>query len=342
MRIAIANDLPLAVEALRRVVRSPGPGGVPGHEVAWVARDGEEAVRMAAADRPDLILMDLVMPVLDGAAATRRIMAATPCPILVVTATVSGNYGLVYEALAAGAVDAVATPTFGPEGTPGTAHPLLAKIAQVARRVRPTVTPTPGEPPAFRPVPHGTHAALVLVGASTGGPQAIADLLRELPAGFGAAVVVVQHIAAEFAGGLADWLRPKCRLPVRLARVGDVPTAGEVLLAGRDDHLVLKRDGTLNYTAHPRDTPFRPNIDVLFESAAVAARPGVAVLLTGMGRDGADGLLRLRRAAWTTFAQSEATCAVYGMPDAAARLGAARYVLSPTEIGQQIAAHAPG
>ena len=320
MRVAVANDLPLAVEVLRRAVLASG------HDVAWVARDGEEAVRKAAADRPDLILMDLVMPGLDGAAATARIMAATPCPILVVTATVCGNYGLVTAALGAGALDAVALPAPGPDG----ARELLAKIASVARRARPADTPAPMWPATGR-------AGLVLVGASTGGPQAIGDLLAQLPSGFGAAVVVVQHMAEEFTRGLADWLRPKCRLPLRLALAGDLPAAGEVLIAGRDDHLALERDGRLHYTAKPLDTPYRPNIDVLFASA-VAAPPGAAVVLTGMGRDGADGLLALRRAGWATFAQSEATCAVYGMPEAAAKLGAARYVLSPTEIGQQIAA----
>lgn len=327
MRIAIANDLPLAVEVLRRVVVGAG------HAVAWVARDGEEAVRKAAADRPDLLLMDLVMPTLDGAAATARVMAASPCPILVVTATVSGNYGLVTQALGAGAVDAVALPTTGPHGS----RDLVAMIAKVARKLRQSAdTPMPGE--LLAP---WARAPLVLVGASTGGPQAVGELLTQLPATFGAAVVVVQHIAEEFARGLGDWLRPKCRLPLRLARVGDRPAAGEVLLSGRDDHLVFEPDGSLNYTCRPLDTPYRPNIDTFFDSAPPASRPGVAVLLTGMGRDGAEGLLKLRRAGWATFAQSEATCAVYGMPEAAAKLGAARYVLSPAEIGQQIAAQAP-
>ncbi len=324
MRVAIANDLPLAVEALRKVVLAAG------HEVAWVARDGVEAVRKAAADRPDLILMDLVMPELDGAAATARVMAATPCPILVVTATVCGNYGLVTAALGAGALDAVAVPSAGPDGS----RELLAKIAQVARRSRSSGdTPPPQEPAAVR-------AGLVLIGASTGGPQAVGELLAQLPAAFNAAVIVVQHMAEEFTRGLADWLGPKCRLPLRLARVGDVPAAGEVLVAGRDDHLILERDGSLNYTCRPLDTPYRPNIDVLFASA-LTARPGVAVVLTGMGRDGAEGLLKLRHAGWATYAQSEATCAVYGMPEAAARLGAARYILSPAEIGRQIAARLP-
>lgn len=324
MRVAIANDLPIAVEVLRRAVLASG------HGVAWVARDGDEAVRKAAADRPDLLLMDLVMPGTDGAAATARIMAATPCPILVVTATVSGNYGLVTAALGAGAIDAVGLPLPGADGS----RELLAKIAQVARKSKGAAdTPVPERAAAAR-------ALLVLVGASTGGPQAIGELLTQLPVTFDAAVVVVQHMAEEFTRSLADWLRPKCRLPLRLARVGDLPAAGEVLIAGRDDHLFLERDGRLNYSANPLDTPYRPNIDVMFRSA-VGARPGVAVLLTGMGRDGADGLLRLRRAGWATFAQSEATCAVYGMPEAAARLGAARYILSPAEIGQQIAAQTP-
>ena len=304
MRIAIVDDRPLAREAVRRVV-----AGVPGYQVAWVARDGEEAVRLCAADRPDLVLMDLVMPGVNGAEATRRIMAASPCPVLVVTATVSGNYGLVYEALAAGAVDAVNTPALGADGSPQGAAELLAKVAQIERRLRAAEARSSGQFPRAA----GAAPPLVAIGASTGGPQAIADLLATFPPDLPAAVLVVQHITPDFAAGLAEWVGQKTRFPARVAEPGDRPRPGAALFAGRDDHLVLRADGALDYTPNPVDTPFRPSVDALFASLA-AHRPGVAVLLTGMGRDGAEGLLKLRTAGWLTFAQDSPSCVVPGMP----------------------------
>jgi two-component system response regulator WspF len=241
---------------------------------------------------------------------------------------VSGNYGLVYEALGAGAVDAVNTPTLGLDGSAQGGEALLAKIAQVARKVKVATRPDP--PPAAGP-------PLVAIGASTGGPQAVAEVLAEFPATLPAAVLIVQHITPDFTAGLAEWVGQKSRFPVRLAEPGDVPRSGAALLAGRDDHLVLRPDRTLGYTPHPADTPFRPSVDVLFDSlAAHWPSPGVAVLLTGMGRDGANGLLALRRAGWTTYAQSGPTCVVNGMPDAAVKLGAAVHVLPPVEIGKAI------
>ncbi|OWK34731.1 chemotaxis-specific protein-glutamate methyltransferase CheB [Fimbriiglobus ruber] len=333
MRIAIVDDRLLAVEAVRRVVT-----GVPGYQIAWVARDGEEAVRRATADRPDVILMDLIMPGLNGAEATRRIMATNPCPILIVTATVSGNYGLVYEALGAGAVDAVNTPVLGGAGAAYGADALLAKIAQVARKARPDggARARPSFPCTK---PAQSLPPLVAIGASTGGPQAIASVLAQFPPGFPAAVLVVQHLTAEFSSGFAEWLGQKTRLPIRLARAGEPPQPGTALVTGKDDHLVVTPDGTLTYTAHPTDTPFRPNVDVLFDSlAAHWPAPGAGVLLTGMGRDGAEGLLKLRRAGWPTFAQDRESSVVFGMPDAAAKLGAAVHVMPPDQIGRMVLA----
>lgn len=326
MRVAIVDDRPLAAEAVRRVVAA-----APGYAVAWVARDGAEAVQRAAADLPDLILMDLVMPGVNGAEATRRIMAARPVPILVVTGSVSGNFGLVYEALGAGAVDAVNTPVLGPDGSLAGGDVLLAKIAQIARKAK--AGASPAVPVLSKPAPH-----LVAVGSSTGGPAAVADLLAGLGPTFPGAVVLVQHIGADFTAGLAEWVQHRTRFPVRVAMPGDKPQAGVALLAGRDDHLVMTADGSLAYTPDPADTPFRPNVDALFASlAAHWPHPGSAAVLTGMGRDGADGLLRLRRAGWATYAQAAGSCAVSSMPDAAVKLGAAARVLAPAEIGRAVA-----
>lgn len=328
MRIAIVNDLALAREVLRRVVLS-----VPGHTVAWEAADGEEAVRKAVADRPDVVLMDLVMPRLDGAEATRHIMRHAPCPVLVVTATVPGNFDLVYKAMGAGALDAVETPTLGPGGVPANADPLVARLGRLDSAAR-GHTGT-----AIIPVPTATDPTvtlppLVAVGVSTGGPDALSEVLKSLPADFPAAVLVAQHIAAEYAPGLADALALRCRLPVRPAVERDLPQAGTVYLAVTDDHLELGPDLRLRYTPTPRSAPYRPSVDVLFASLAQRVRrPGVGIILTGMGTDGADGLLKLRQAGWHTIAQDEASCVVYGMPKAAIERRGAREVLPLNLIG---------
>ena len=179
----------------------------------------------------------------------------------------------------------------------------------------------------------------MLLGASTGGPEALSTVLSEFPANFPAAVLISQHIAADFAPGLVQQLASRCRLPVRAAETGDIPTAGTVYVAASNDHLELGSSRSLQYTPKPLHHPYRPSVDVLFASAASRSpRLGVGALLTGMGRDGADGLLRLRTAGWHTIAQDEATSIVYGMPKAAAEKRAAVEVLPLEYIGENIVA----
>ncbi|HEY7329273.1 MAG TPA: chemotaxis response regulator protein-glutamate methylesterase [Gemmataceae bacterium] len=332
MRVAIVNDLALAREVLRRLVQS-----VPGYTIAWAACNGAEAVRLAAADRPDAILMDLVMPIMDGVEATRRIMAETPCPILLVTSSICGNFDKVYEAMGHGGLDAVNTPTFDREGKINDGEGLLARLDSLAKANR--VAPAPLAPPTVASRPAGQGPALVAVGASTGGPEALARILEAFPADFPAAVVIIQHIGADFAPSLVRWLGDRTRLPVRLAKTGDTPTAGVVLVAGSNDHLRLDRDHRLFYTPDPTDYPYRPSVDEFFCSlTAYWPRRGVAALLTGMGSDGARGLLQLRQAGWMTFAQDQATSIVYGMPHAAAQLGAASQVLPLSRLAPAILA----
>ncbi|HSF33137.1 MAG TPA: chemotaxis response regulator protein-glutamate methylesterase [Candidatus Tectomicrobia bacterium] len=329
MRIALVNDMLLAVEALRRVVTS-----VPDYDIAWVARNGAEAVAKCAADTPDVILMDLIMPVMDGVEATRRIMAATPCLILVVTATVGGNAAKVFEAMGHGARDAVNTPVLGGNGRVEGGATLLAKIAtlgklldtkphqEVRRRVIPTAPALTSDLPP-----------LVALGASTGGPAALAHILSRLPAGFPASFVIIQHVDVQFAAGLADWLQAQTSLKVRLVQDGCRLEVGTVWLAGTNDHMILTPQHALNYVAEPRDYPYRPSVDVFFKSLVKnGPKPwpakAAAVLLTGMGRDGAEGLAVLRRAGWYTMAQDQASSVVYGMPKAAAEAGAAMQIVS--------------
>ena len=330
MRIGIVNDMALAREALRRVVLS-----APGHEVAWLAVDGAEAVAATRRDRPDLILMDLIMPGFDGAEATRRIMAETPCPILVVTSSVSGNLCKVYDAMGHGALDAVDTPTLGPGGDVDGAATLLCKIATIEKLLGMSPAREARSPAlALRPR-SGHHDRLVAIGSSTGGPNALVEILGALPDDWNASTVLIQHVDSAFAEGLACWLAERSGRRVEIARKGQRPERGRVVLAGTD--LVVGPDLRFLYIEEPRALSYRPSVDVFFASlVAHWHEPGVAVLLTGMGRDGATGLLALRDAGWSTIAQDEKTSVIWGMPRAAVELGAAQKVLPVSEIGAAI------
>ena len=335
MNIAIVNDMLMAVEALRRVVAT-----VPGYKVLWIARDGAEAVKKCAEQRPDLILMDLLMPVMDGVEATRQIMQASPCAILVVTATVSGNAAHVYEAMGHGALDAVNTPTLADGTGSAGAEALLAKIRTIGRLVQKPGRchfPAGGKvkgPAAARPT---GFPPLLAIGASTGGPAAVAAILSELPADFPAAVVVIQHIDEVFAHGLAAWLNERTPLPVRVAAEGGRPAIGAVDVAGTNDHLIIKSDLSFSYTAAPEELAYRPSVDVFYQSIPpLPPAKVVAVLLTGIGRDGARGLLKLLVAGHHTIAQDEKSSVVYGMPRAAVELNAAAEILPIDRIGRAV------
>lgn len=324
MRIAIVNDLLIAIEALRRVIAT-----VPDYQVAWIARDGAEAVAKAIADPPDLILMDLLMPGVDGVAATQQIMKQSPCAVVLVTATVHGQGAKVFEAMGYGALDAVNTPILGPQGQGESGTEVLAKIATVAKllgksgRRKPQDTLGAERRSRSQPVP-----PIIAIGASTGGPQALRTILSKLPATFTGAVVIVQHIDAQFAPGLVNWLGQYTSLPVQLVQSGTVIQPKQIYIAGTNDHLILQPDLIFTYTPEPNHYAYRPSIDVLFKSmAAHWPGKGVAALLTGMGKDGAAGLLTLRTAGWHTIAQNRETCVVYGMPKAAAELDAAVEIL---------------
>ena len=331
MKIAIVNDVPLAAEALRCAVTLQ-----PEYQVLWTARNGAEAVEMCGRQTPDLVLMDLLMPEMDGVEATRRIMAASPCAILIVTASVDANTGRVFEAMGYGALDAVDTPALGLGDPRAGAAPLLKKIDTIRRllggRSGPSMGPRHSNARGLSP-----RARLVAIGASAGGPAALAVVLAGLPQDFAAAVVIVQHVDEQFAEGMAQWLDAHCALPVRVARVGDRPTSGTVLLAGSSDHLRLTTSDRLGYTPDPLECVYRPSVDVFFRSVGeLWTGEVVGVVLTGMGPDGAAGLKTLRDKGHYTIAQDQASSAVYGMPKAAAKLGAAVDVLPVKSIAGKL------
>lgn len=330
MKIAIVNDMPMAVEALRRALAFE-----PAHQIIWVARDGAEAVAHCAEQTPDLILMDLIMPVMDGVEATRRIMAETPCAIVLVTVDREQNVHRVFEAMGHGALDVVDTPAIGVGDPKEAAAPLLRKILNIEwligqRSAREAVvSPAPRTP--------SRRSKLVAIGASAGGPAALEILLQGLPVDFPAAIVLVQHVDQVFAAGMAEWLGSVTGIPVRLARQGEQPQPGTVLLAGTNHHIRLLKDGTLAYTAEPVNEIYSPSIDVFFDSVARYWNgDAVGVLLTGMGRDGAQGLKTLREQGYLTIAQDQASSAVYGMPKAAASINAAVEIRSLDTIAPRL------
>ncbi|MDH0704521.1 MAG: chemotaxis response regulator protein-glutamate methylesterase [Pseudomonas sp.] len=329
MRIAIANDMPLAVEALRRALAAE-----PEYQLIWVASNGEEAVSRCRDDLPELLLMDMLMPGMDGVEATRRIMHDTPCAILIVTSDVERNMSRVFDAMGAGALDVVAAPSLGPQQVLDAAA-VRRKIHNIAwmigHKTSRSVKPTPVRSTENR------GKRLVAIGASAGGPASLVELLRQIPPDFPASIVLVQHVDEVFAAGMAQWLGSESHMPVRLAREGEVLQPATVLLAGTNNHLYLAPEGRLVYRREPADQVYRPSIDVFFESVATYWRgDAIGVLLTGMGRDGARGLKLMRERGFHTIAQDQASSAVYGMPKAAVALGAAAEVLPLDRIAARL------
>lgn len=332
MRIGIANDVALAAEALRRAVTEGTD-----YQVCWIARTGPEAVRLCGEDRPDLVLMDLNMPGLDGVEATRRIMRETPCAVLVVTSHPQDSVGQVFRALGAGALDVTATPVLAGGGLG--AGELLAKIKTIGKLIRPErvarahVNAGPERLPG-----HASKVRhLVAIGASTGGPLAIAAILAGWQAPPDTAVVVVQHIDAGFAGQFARWLDDQLSMPARVVAENELLEGGVVQVAQTNDHLTLTSGHRFHYRGEPLEYPYRPSVDVFFECVAAHwTSTATGVLLTGMGRDGAAGLLAMRQAGHATLAQDQGSSAVYGMPRAAADIDAAVDILPLSKIGAAI------
>jgi two-component system chemotaxis response regulator CheB len=329
IRVLVADDSELFRELLARVIASE-----PGFEVVAVAADGNAAAALASGLKPDVITMDLNMPDADGFSGIARIMADTPTPILVLTANREEAVG--FRALSLGALDILekpqATTDLDDYGRLLRSRLRLLAGVKVIRHVRGLRERAAAA--ARRPV---GRAELVTIGASLGGPRALAALLRGLPPAFRAPIAIVQHIADGFTEGLASWLAGETHLDVHEARDGEPLVAGTVLLAPTGRHLVLGEGVARLSDAPPVDT-FKPSVTPLLLSAArVYGSRVCGVILTGMGRDGAEGLKAIREAGGPTLAQDEATSAVFGMPRAAIELGAVDRVLPLDDIPRALA-----
>lgn len=382
IRVVVVDDSAL----MRRMITSLIERD-PVIRVVGVARDGREAIAIVEELRPDIVTMDVRMPVMDGLATTEHLMAYCPTPILVLTASLASHeVDITFKMLHAGALEVLEKPhNTGPLALERAGYDLVRRIKMLARvkvvthlRGRrklgeremdqlPNMMPRLAEQaglsrrPAALAQPDQARSAtrpgltngarsdeqpapqtpqwdfpLIVIGASTGGPRVVHQILRDLPRGLSACVMVVQHIAAGFSVGMAEWLASASALPVHLAREGQPIRAGEVLVAPDQRDLMITPTGTVHLNENPLLIQ-RPAIDVTMQAAAEVFGPqAIGVLLTGMGRDGAYGMLTIRRAGGHTIAQDESSSAIFGMPRAAIQLGAAIEVLSPPQIATRL------
>jgi two-component system, chemotaxis family, protein-glutamate methylesterase/glutaminase len=339
-RVLVVEDSPTVRRRIVEIV-----GSDPDLELVGEAEDGKRAIEICEQCRPDVITMDMMLPIMSGLAATEYIMAHCPTPILVVSASTNrGELFKIYEALAAGAVDVLEKPN-GTEAEGAWERGFLCVVKRVAR-IR-VIT----HPRARLAKLHGCTADavaprsgqkydLVVIGASTGGPGAIVEILRGLPPSFQLPILVVLHINEPFGTAFADWLdgqtTRRVAHPIDGAPVSSA--IGRVVVAPGGRHLIV-RDGRLHLTQGPERHSCRPSVDTLFESVASEyGASAAACLLTGMGRDGAHGLLKIREAGGVTIAQDETTSIVYGMPREAAMLGAAQQILRIRDIAPRLVA----
>lgn len=292
---------------------------VAGARVLWESADGEEALTRNARQPVHLLLLELGAGEDEAVAIIRRLRTASTTAVLLVTDDIAAHAAQVFQAIGCGAADVLELPR--------AAATLVAKLRSVAALLGLVHVPE-----------RRVGVPLVAIGASAGGPAALATILHALPAALAGAFVIVQHIDAGFAAGMAEWLGQSAALEVRLARDGESPAAGVALLAGvRDHHLVLDPRQRLRYQDEPSQLGDRPSIDELFDSIARHwQRPAIGVLLTGMGRDGARGLRALRDRGHHTIAQDAASSAIYGMPKAAVGLNAAVEVMPLADIAQRL------
>ncbi len=331
IRVLVAEDSAVVREYLLYLLEE-----AEGFSVAGAARDGLDAVEQVKRLKPDVILMDVHMPRMNGYDATRRIMEEVPTPIVMISASFNRDeLGMTFEALKAGALTVLEKPG-GPDHPQQTEQArqlvetlrLMAEVKVIRR------WPRRSDPAPSLDAPTDRRIHIIAVGASTGGPAVIAEILEKLPRDFKIPLLLVQHIAPGFVGGLAEWLNGQTMLTVKLAEAGEPVRPGTVYLAPDQSQMGVSRDGRIHLTnGKAAEDGFSPSASYLFRSVAEAYQGSAAgILLTGMGRDGAAGLLRLRQLGGLTVAQDKESSVIFGMPAEAVRLGAAEYVLSPDEI----------
>jgi two-component system chemotaxis response regulator CheB len=334
IRVLVVDDSPTSRLLLASILRADDE-----IEVVGQAADGFEAVEMVKRLRPDIVTMDVQMPRLDGFAATKRIMVEAPTPILITTSIDPRALSISLEAVRMGALAVQAKP--GDPRAPGFDEEASELVRQVKAMAQVKVVrhyewePAAVAAAAVLPAAalHDLPAEVVAIAASTGGPAALHRILTTLPAAFPVPILVVQHIAHGFTPGFAGWLDKASPLRVKLAEEGEALGPGTVYVAIDDHHLGISPARRIHLSTAPPVGGFRPSATVLFESISAAyGSRALAVILTGMGRDGVDGLRAIREAGGRTVAESEATAIVYGMPAAAVHAGLADFILPLDQV----------
>ncbi|MCP4543852.1 MAG: chemotaxis-specific protein-glutamate methyltransferase CheB [Chloroflexi bacterium] len=338
IRVLVVDDSTVVRQILVSMLET-----VPGFSVVGQARDGEEAVRLTARLRPDVVTMDIRMPVLDGLGAIRQIMSTTPTPIVVVAASVyEPDLNIAFTAIEAGALTVVEKPRgITPEAYESARDQLVTTI-----RLMSDVQVVTLRPDRWQSASTDVHHVdmkdavgapfdtdLIAIAASTGGPGVLREIFSALPGDLSIPVVTVQHITPGFSQGFAQWLDGETALHVALAEDGERLKAGRVLIAPDDTHLTVAPGGVVRLDHSEPIKGQRPSATRLFESVArTFGAAAVGVVLTGMGEDGADGLDDLHRVGGHVIAQDEESCVVFGMPKAAIERGVVDRVMSPDEI----------
>ncbi|MDP2169360.1 MAG: chemotaxis-specific protein-glutamate methyltransferase CheB [Rhodocyclaceae bacterium] len=327
IRILIADDSRVISQLLKIIFESESD-----MQVVGIAADGREAVRLAQELRPDVMTMDIRMPVMDGFEATRLIMSSQPVPIVVISASVDdAELRTTFRAIEEGALAVIEKPV-------GLSHPefeaMRREITDTVRAMaalkvfrRRAQAKQPAQPMVeAERVPPGRVREIVAIGCSTGGPQALQAVLGTLPASFPLPIAIAQHMSKGFIGGLAEWLRSQSLLNIRLVTHGEQLKPGTVYFAPDDFHLRVVRDAhglVAQLSQEGLINGFRPSATPLLQSVAQTCQGGgIGVLLTGMGCDGAVGLLAMRQAGAHTLVQDQVSAVVYGMPGAAIAIDA--------------------
>ncbi len=326
IRVMVVDDSAVVRQSTKFILESD-----PELQVVGEAGNGVEALELAERCKPDVITMDVQMPRMDGLEALREIMSERPVPVLIVTGLdLEHEAQLTAQAKQLGAVAVLKRPAgFGDAAQKGFAAQLVRQVKAMSTikvvRHNKAHSAQPGAPVATSP---RVKPDVLAIGASTGGPAALHVVLGAMPADFPLPIVITQHISFGFIDGFASWLNDACALNVRVAKHGDRMEVGQIYVAPDDVHLRVERFGRLMLSDSPPVGGHRPAVNVMFQSVADSyAAAALGVLLTGMGADGAEGLVAMRRAGAITIAQDEASCVVFGMPKEAIKMGGAVHVV---------------
>lgn len=337
IRVLVVEDSILMCKVLTTLLN-----GDPEIIVTAIATNGKEAVELVPHLRPDLITMDMEMPLMDGLEAIKQIMSSHPTPILIFSSSVfRKGMEKVFQAISYGALDVMDKGEVVLKGNMNSGELLIEKVKQLAQKKvtyrfpmeeRTEISPPIGSGRRKTPSPK-----IIAMVASTGGPQALLEILKPLPESFPCGIVIVQHIATGFLSGLVHWLDKECRIKIKIAEDSEAIRPGVAYIAPENLQMRVREGGRIKLSNETAENGHMPSGDVLLESVAkIYGRESIGIILTGMGRDGVIGLKAIKQNRGKTMAQDEKSCVVFGMPHAAIELGVVDQVLPLKRISEEL------